>query len=81
MYTTTLQHTPCTQKENTTHFDSEDDKLTCCRNASHCQQQSYSGLRSPGRSCSTYLYRVAPRLHLVNHQSQSKVGWMGVTAE
>ena len=40
MYTTTLQHTPCTQTENTTHFDSEDDNLTGCRNVSHCQQQS-----------------------------------------
>ena len=34
------------------HFDSEDDHCTGCRNVSHCQQQqSYSGLRSPGRSC------------------------------
>ena len=30
-------------------FDSEDDYCTGCRNISHCQQQqSYSGLRSPG---------------------------------
>ena len=29
---------------------------TGCRNVSHCQQQSYSGLRSPGRSYSTYLW-------------------------
>ena len=30
-------------------FDSEDDHHTGCRNVSHCQQQqSYSGLRSPG---------------------------------
>ena len=34
--------------------DSEDDYRTGCRNVSHCQQQSYSGLRSPGRSHSTY---------------------------
>ena len=37
-------------------FDSEDDYRTGCRNVSHCQQQqSYSGLRSPGRSNSTFL--------------------------
>ena len=35
-------------------FDSEDDYRTGCRNVSHCQQQSYSGLRSPGRSNSTF---------------------------
>ena len=36
--------------------DSEDDYRTGCRNVSHCkQQQSYSGLRSPVRSNSTYL--------------------------
>jgi len=41
----------------TTHFDSEDDYRTGCRNVSHCeQQQSYSGLRSPGRSNSTYFW-------------------------
>ena len=35
--------------------DSEDDYCTGCRNVSHCQQQqSYSGLCSPGRSNSTY---------------------------
>ena len=39
-----------------THFDSKDDYRTGCRNVSHCQQQSYSGLRSLGRSCSTYLW-------------------------
>ena len=38
--------------------DSEDDYRTCCRNVSHCQQQqSYSGLRSPGRSNSTYQFK------------------------
>ena len=42
---------------DTTHFDSEDDYCSGCRNASHCQQQqqSYSGLHSPRRSYSTYL--------------------------
>ena len=30
---------------DTTHFDSEDDYRTGCRNISHCQQQSYSGLQ------------------------------------
>ena len=43
--------------ELTTHFDSEDDYRTGCRNVSQCQQQqSYSGLRSPGRSNSTYFW-------------------------
>ena len=38
-------------------FDSEDDYRRGCRNVSHCQQQqSYSGLRSPGRSNSTYFW-------------------------
>ena len=42
---------------DTTHFDSEDDYRTGCRNVSHCQQQqSYSGLCSPRRSYSTYLW-------------------------
>ena len=37
-----------------THFDSEDDYRTGCWNVSHCQQQqSHSGLRSPGQSNST----------------------------
>ena len=41
---------------DTTHFDSEDDYRTGRGNVSHYQQQeSYSGLRSPGRSYSTYL--------------------------
>ena len=41
----------------TTHFVSEDDYRTGCRNVSHCQQQqSYSGVRLPGRSNSTYFY-------------------------
>ena len=40
-----------------THFDSKDDYRTGCRNVSHCQQQqSYLGLRSPGRSNSTYIW-------------------------
>ena len=32
--------------------------LICCRNVSHSQQQSYSGLRSPVRSCFTYLRNI-----------------------
>ena len=37
--------------------EAEGDYRTGCRNGSHCQQQqSYSGLRSPGRSYSTYLW-------------------------
>ena len=45
----------CINWRDTTHFDSEDDYRTGCRNISHCQQQqSYSGLRSPGRSNSTF---------------------------
>ena len=42
---------------DTTHFDSEDDYRTGCRNVCHCQQQqSCSGLRSSGRSNSTYFW-------------------------
>ena len=42
---------------NTLYYDSEDDYRTGCRNVSHCQQQqSYSGLHSPGRSNSTYFW-------------------------
>ena len=42
---------------DTTNFDSEDDYRTGCRNISHCQQQhAYSGLRSTGRSNSTYFW-------------------------
>ena len=42
-------------------FDSEDDYRTGC----HCQQQqSYSGLRSPGRSNSTYFWNEFPTLRL-----------------
>ena len=37
------------------HFDSEDGNRTGCRSVRHRQQQqSYSGLRSSGRSYSTY---------------------------
>ena len=49
--------TSVTHWRDTTHFDSEDDYRTGCRNVSHCQQQQpYSGLRSPGRSNSTYFW-------------------------
>ena len=40
-----------------THFVSDDDYRTGCRNVSHSQQQPYSRLRSSGRSYSTYLRR------------------------
>ena len=44
---------------DTTHFDSEDDYRTGCRNVSHCQQQqSYSGLRSPKQSNSTNFWNL-----------------------
>ena len=45
-------------------FDSEDDNHTGCRNVSHCQQQSFSGLHSPGQSCSTYLWINAEAYNL-----------------
>ena len=32
------------------HFDSEDDYRSGCRNVSHCHQQFFSELHSPGRS-------------------------------
>ena len=39
------------------HFDSENHYCTGCQNVSHCQQQqSHSGLHSPGRPYSTYLW-------------------------
>ena len=42
-------------RHDTTHFDSEDDYRAVCRNISHCQQQqSNSGLRSPGQSNLAY---------------------------
>ena len=42
---------------DTTDFDYEDDCRTGCRSVSHCQQQqSYSGLHSPGRPNSTYCW-------------------------
>ena len=48
---------------DTTHFDSEDYYRTGCRNVSHCQQQQsysvYSGLRLPGRSYSSYLWKIS----------------------
>ena len=42
---------------DTTHFNSGNDYCTGCQNVSHCQQQqSYSGLLSPGQSNSTYFW-------------------------
>ena len=39
------------------HLQSQSDYCTGCRNVSHCQQQqSYSGLHSPGRTNSTYFW-------------------------
>ena len=47
------------------HFDSEDDYHTGCQNVSNCQQQqSYSGLRSPGQSYSTYSPWQAYKQHI-----------------
>ena len=43
-------------RRDTTHFDSENVYHAGCWNISHCQQQSYSGLCSPGQSCFTYLW-------------------------
>ena len=52
----------------TTHFHSENVNRPGCRNVSQCQQQSYSGLRSTGRSYSTYLWSVLSfdRINLFN---------------
>ena len=58
---------------DTTDVDSEDEYRTGFRNVSHCQQQqSYSGLRSPGRSYSTYLWndswvQTFHRINLARH--------------
>ena len=38
------------------HFDSKDEYHIGSQNVSHCQQQPYSGLRSPGRSYSINYY-------------------------
>ena len=47
-------------KPESAYFDSEDDYRTSCQNACNCQQQQFnSGLRSPGRSHSTYSPRRA----------------------
>ena len=44
------------RRDQLTFVDFEDDYRAGCRNVSHCQQQqSYSGLRPPGRSYTTYL--------------------------
>ena len=43
------------QLADTTLIYSKDDFRTGCRNVNHCQQQSYSGLHSPGRSYFTSL--------------------------
>ena len=62
---------------NTTHSDSKDNYCTGCGNVTHYQQQkSYSGLRSPGRSYSTYLwneYEVCTNLENVYSQTPIKV--------
>ena len=46
---------------------------TGCRNVSHCQQQSYSGLRSPGRFYLTYLWYDSwvQTFHKTNHGTKS----------
>ena len=50
---------PDDQTQPTNHFDSEDDYRTGCWNVSHRQQQqSYSELRSTGRSSSTFFYLI-----------------------
>ena len=44
------------QKNNVSVFSKMNEYRTSCGKVSYCQQQqSYSGLRSPGRSYSTYL--------------------------
>ena len=66
-----------------THFDSEDDYHTGCWNVSHCQQQqSHSGLRSPGQSNSTYFWNDSwvETFHseiseLTMHRSKMGIQW------
>ena len=52
--------------------DSENDYCTGCQNVSHCQQeQSYSGLHSPGRSNSTcfwHLWKLTHKLRKSVHR-------------
>ena len=56
LYHSIIKHNPWRMTVNA----DEDDYRTGCRNVTHCQQQqSYSGLRSPGRSNSTFFWRVS----------------------
>ena len=55
------------------HNDSEDDDRSGCRNVSHCHQQFFSELHSPGRShytnyinCNTF-YTICPLIHTIHH--------------
>ena len=78
----------------TNHFESEDDYRTGCRNVSHCQQQqSYSGLCSLRRSCSTYSWndswvqschkkiRAKPTMNLTFQLLFSRVVWLEYDSE
>ena len=52
-------------------FDTEDDYCTGCRNVSHCQQQqSYSGLRSPRQSNSTFFWNFKQLDILIENDSE-----------
>ena len=53
---------------DTTHFDSEDDYRTGCRNVSHCQQQqSYSGLHSPDNQTQP-TFEMTPGFNLLQNK-------------
>ena len=46
---------------------------TGCRNVSHCQRKSYSGLWSPRQSCSTYLSLLGSNLSQSQYLSYRSV--------
>ena len=48
---------------------------TQTENTTHSDSED-SGLRSASRSCSTYLYRVVPRQHLVTEPSVTIQSWL-----
>ena len=63
---------------DTNHLDSEDDYRSGCRNVSHYQQQqSYSGLRSPGRSNSTYFYNLMLLKRWMKYQASQSFPFEG----
>ena len=54
----------------TNHNDSEDDDRSGCRNVSHCHQQFFSELHSPGRSHYTnYWYSRVQTIYNIEYRN------------